>query len=89
MKPWSVFFVSAKPWLLSDMCIWAAVSWTQKILKCKSGGHLELWKGNRAPTNRNGSQKTRQLRPRCIGAARSRTQLQIKQSINGQQLAKN
>ena len=35
-----------------------------------------------SPINRYGEQRTRQLRPRCIGTLRSRTQSQINQSIN-------
>jgi hypothetical protein len=48
----------------------------------KSGGHLELYQSIRAPINRYGAQRARQLRPRCIWTVRSRTQSQINQSIN-------
>jgi len=46
------------------------------------GGHLEIWQSNRSPMNRYGTQRTRQLRPRCIGTVRSRTLLLINQSFS-------
>jgi hypothetical protein len=46
-----------------------------------AGGHLELWQGNRVLMNCNGAQRACQLRPRCVGAVRSRTQSQINQSV--------
>jgi hypothetical protein len=36
-------------------------------IKNMSGGHLELWQGNRAPMNLNGAKRAPRLRPRCIG----------------------
>jgi hypothetical protein len=43
------------------------------IKNVNSGGHLELWQGNRTSINQNGAHRARQLRPRCITAARSQT----------------
>jgi hypothetical protein len=54
----------------------------EDIKSTRLGTIWNFGKGNRAPMNRNWAQRPRQLRPRCIGAARSRTQLQINQSIN-------
>jgi hypothetical protein len=78
----TISFVSVKPCLHSDMRIWAPLFVARGYQECKSGGHMELWQVNRAPMNRNGAQRSRQLRSRCVGAARTRTQLQINQSIN-------
>jgi hypothetical protein len=54
----------------------------EDIKNISLGGHLEIWQGNRAPMSQNGAQRAHQLMPRCIGAARPRTQSQINQSIN-------
>jgi hypothetical protein len=35
-------FASANPWRHSDTPIWVSFSWTQRMLKFKSGGNLEL-----------------------------------------------
>ena len=65
------------------MRIWVPFSWTQRTLKVKSGGHLELWQGTGLhwADIRLWGIKGPSIRPRCIGTVRARTQMLINQSL--------
>jgi len=55
----------------------------EDVKEYKLGGHLELWQSYRAPLILIWGTKGPLIRPRCIGAVRSRTQHQpINQSIH-------
>jgi hypothetical protein len=76
-------FVYWDVWQKKRMHIWAPLSWTQRTLKVKPGGHLELKQGTRIPWAdiRVWGTKGSFIRPRWIGTIRARTQMLINQSI--------
>ena len=76
-KPRPTFCVNVRPWPHSDTGTWDPISWNQRKSRVQAWEESGALTRLHAPLNWIWGTKGPLLRPRCVGAVRSRTPLSI------------